>query len=166
MGLFQPAMWSFTRPATYNPNWKLQRYISLCIGSLFLDCLTKAQQQLGAGWTNAFEKYSSKLESSPIFGVKIRHVWKHHPEKKRVFWEISMCNTAKLWQNQGTSNFSKKMIKHFHLNMHLHVLPHGCWTKNSGILPPKWMVYFMENPMNKWMILGIKKTQFLGWHST
>ena len=25
-------------------------------------------------------------------------------------------------------------------------------SKNRGI--PKWMVYFMENPMNKWMILG------------
>ncbi len=22
---------------------------------------------------------------------------------------------------------------------------YGCWTKNRGILPPKWMVYFMEN---------------------
>ena len=23
-----------------------------------------------------------------------------------------------------------------------------------GVKPPKWMVYFMENPMNKWMIWG------------
>ena len=30
----------------------------------------------------------------------------------------------------------------------------GCWTKNKGILPPKWVVYCMENPMNKWMIWG------------
>ncbi len=22
----------------------------------------------------------------------------------------------------------------------------GCWTKNRGFYPPKWMVYFMENP--------------------
>ena len=98
--------------------------------------------------------------SSPIFGVKIKNVWKHHPEKKRVFWEISMCNTANLWQNQGTSNFSKKikkMIKHFHLNMHFHVLPHGCWTKNKGILPPKWMVYFI---LLKWMIWGVKTPIF------
>ena len=34
--------------------------------------------------------------------------------------------------------------------------PSGCWTKNRGILPPKWMVYFMvPNPMNKWMIWGV-----------
>ena len=26
-------------------------------------------------------------------------------------------------------------------------------SKNRGG-PPKWMVYFMENPMNKWMICG------------
>ena len=28
-------------------------------------------------------------------------------------------------------------------------------SKNRGILPPKWMVKIMENPMNKWMILGV-----------
>ena len=27
-------------------------------------------------------------------------------------------------------------------------------SKNRGILPPKWMVNIMENPMNKWMIWG------------
>ena len=27
-------------------------------------------------------------------------------------------------------------------------------SKNRGILPPKWMVKIMENPMNKWMIWG------------
>ena len=31
---------------------------------------------------------------------------------------------------------------------------YGCWTKNRGCLPPKWMVKIMENPMNKWMIWG------------
>ncbi len=32
-----------------------------------------------------------------------------------------------------------------------------CWTKNrGGFYPPKWMVYFMENPMNKWMIWGYR----------
>ena len=31
----------------------------------------------------------------------------------------------------------------------------GCWTKNRGVLPPKWMVKIMvPNPMNKWMIWG------------
>ena len=24
---------------------------------------------------------------------------------------------------------------------------YGCWTKNRGVYPPKWMVYFMENPI-------------------
>ena len=24
---------------------------------------------------------------------------------------------------------------------------YGCWTKNRGILPPKWMVKIMENPI-------------------
>ena len=33
-------------------------------------------------------------------------------------------------------------------------LAYGCWTKNRGILPPKWMVKIMENPMYKWMIWG------------
>ena len=32
-----------------------------------------------------------------------------------------------------------------------------------GVLPPKWMVYFMENPMNKWMIWGVN-TIFLVQH--
>ncbi len=32
---------------------------------------------------------------------------------------------------------------------------YGCWTKNRGIWPPKWMVKIMvPNPMNKWMIWG------------
>ena len=34
---------------------------------------------------------------------------------------------------------------------------HGCYmdvSKNRGFYTPKWMVYFMENPMNKWMIWG------------
>ena len=30
----------------------------------------------------------------------------------------------------------------------------GCWTKNRGKHPPKWMVKIMENPMSKWMIGG------------
>ena len=30
----------------------------------------------------------------------------------------------------------------------------GVEPKIGGILPPKWMVYFMENPMNKWLIWG------------
>ena len=29
-----------------------------------------------------------------------------------------------------------------------------------GGKPPKWMVYFMENPMNKWDDLGRKKPYF------
>ena len=32
------------------------------------------------------------------------------------------------------------------------------FPKNSGT--PKWMVYFMENPMNKWMIWGVKPPIF------
>ena len=30
------------------------------------------------GGFNPFEKYSSKWESSPIFGVKIKNIWNHH----------------------------------------------------------------------------------------
>ena len=44
----------------------------------------------------------------------------------------------------------------------------GCWTKNrGGVYPPKWMVniMIMENPMNKWMILGVFPW-FLGWRPT
>ena len=33
-------------------------------------------------------------------------------------------------------------------------------SKNRGMFPPKWMVYFMENPMNKWMIWGVKTHHF------
>ena len=33
-------------------------------------------------------------------------------------------------------------------------LKHVGVSKNRWILPPKWMVYFMENPMNKWMTWG------------
>ena len=29
--------------------------------------------------TNPSEKYSSKWESSPIFGMNITHIWNHHP---------------------------------------------------------------------------------------
>ncbi len=35
--------------------------------------------------------------------------------------------------------------------------PYGCF-QNSGI--PKWMVKIMENPMNKWMIWGVKTPIF------
>ena len=31
------------------------------------------------GWTNPFEKYSSNWIISPGFGVKIKHLWNHHP---------------------------------------------------------------------------------------
>ena len=33
-------------------------------------------------------------------------------------------------------------------------------SKHRGILPQKWMVKIMENPMNKWMIWGEKNTYF------
>ncbi len=33
---------------------------------------------LVGGWTNPSEKYESKWESSPIFGVKIKNIWNHH----------------------------------------------------------------------------------------
>ena len=36
----------------------------------------------------------------------------------------------------------------------------GVEPKNRGILPPKWMVYFMEIPMNKWMIWGVNSHDF------
>ena len=34
--------------------------------------------------------------------------------------------------------------------------PKNGWyvSKNRGKTPPKWMVYFMEKPLSKWMILG------------
>ncbi len=36
------------------------------------------------------------------------------------------------------------------------ITPHmGGPPKIGGFYPPKWMVYFMENPMNKWMIWGV-----------
>ena len=41
--------------------------------------------------------------------------------------------------------------------------PYGCWTKNRGILPPKWMVKIMENkPLwtNGWF--GVKKKPIFG----
>ena len=34
-------------------------------------------------------------------------------------------------------------------------------SKNRGILPPKWMVYLMQKPMNKFMIWGGKHPYFL-----
>ena len=34
---------------------------------------------------------------------------------------------------------------------HFHQVPCGCWTKNRGVKPPKWMVKIMENPIkNGW----------------
>ncbi len=32
--------------------------------------------------------------------------------------------------------------------------PCGCWTKNRGTYPPKWMVNIMENPIKHGMIWG------------
>ena len=32
---------------------------------------------------------------------------------------------------------------------------HMAVSKNRGILPPKWLVYFMENPMKHGMIWGV-----------
>ena len=36
----------------------------------------------------------------------------------------------------------------------------GVEPKIGGFSPPKWMVKIMENPMNKWMILGGKNPYF------
>ncbi len=38
----------------------------------------------------------------------------------------------------------------------------GVVSKNRGILPPKWMVYIMENPIFKWMIWGVSFPLFFG----
>ena len=40
------------------------------------------------GWTNPSEKYESCWKSSPIFGVKIKHIWNHHLDDygRKVFF--------------------------------------------------------------------------------
>ncbi len=43
-------------------------------------------------------------------------------------------------------------------------LPGSLWIcvfPKIGGKPPKWMVYFMENPMNKWMIWGLLGTTII-----
>ena len=45
---------------------------------------------LVGGWTNPFEKYESKWESSPKFGVKIKNVWNHHPVHLHCFTKKSI----------------------------------------------------------------------------
>ena len=50
---------------------------------------TEGLSKLVGGWTNPFEKYESKWESSPIFGVKIKHIWNHHLVNLVVFvWHL------------------------------------------------------------------------------
>ena len=41
--------------------------------------------KLVGGWTNPFEKYARQVGSFPQVGVKIKHVWNHHPEKWLFF---------------------------------------------------------------------------------
>ena len=36
-----------------------------------------SNHRLVGGWTNPFEPYESKWESSPIFGVNMKNIWNH-----------------------------------------------------------------------------------------
>ena len=42
---------------------------------------------------NPFEKYESKWESSPIFGVKIKNIWNHQPANV-LCWPDDFCFTS------------------------------------------------------------------------
>ncbi len=142
MGLFQPAMWSFTRPATYNLNWKLQRYISLYIGSLFLDCLTKAQQKLGGGWTNPFEKYARQNGFIfPNFRGENKKCLKTPPRKETSFLRNFHVQHGQALAKPRYLEFLKKNDQ---------TLPpqHALTCTSTWVLNQKqW-----ENPQNGWFI--------------
>ena len=55
---------------------------------------------LVGGWTNLFEKYESKWESSPSFGVNIKNIWNCHHRIRLGFFKFISCSTlqtAVLW---------------------------------------------------------------------
>ena len=78
-----------------------------------------------------------------------------------VSGRVSIFHVHILGTNSPKEENSQHTEKSFHLHEALdflwkprHRLWYGCQPKNRGILPPKWMVNIMKNPMNKWMIWG------------
>ena len=70
-------------------------------------------------------------------------VVKNHDQKPPKIWR-GVCFTPKFSTNPVTLMSKKKT------NLKMWVFP------KIGVFPPKWMVKIMENPMNKWMIWGVK----------
>ena len=53
------------------------------------------------GWTNPSEKYQSRWESSPNFGMKIKNVWNHH-----VVLAWLVCFGTNTWQYIKTNTYT------------------------------------------------------------
>ena len=72
--------------------------------------------KLVGGWTNPFEKYSSKWVL-PQIGVNIKNIWNHHPENPILelliwgahpyFWKhqyLDLCRASRLYGEDDTKN--------------------------------------------------------------
>ena len=76
------------------------------------------------------------------------------PSSTRWIWRSIMWSfNGPLWpsyldeQQQGVTGVTVvwELVGSYYLGNMLSRKEYGCWTKNSGT--PKWMVYFMENPI-------------------
>ena len=86
----------------------------------------KQQSFLVGGWTNPVEKYESKWESSPIFGVKIKNLWNHHLVFlyfPNCFWKVGRRITVRIMilQKEGEVMKRKHKTRKTELSLYEHL---------------------------------------------
>ena len=75
MSNFQPSKKSLKPFGFFNAEHTPSRKLTYIFTQMLGELVETSQSFLVGGWTNPFEKYSSKMgSSSPIFGVKIKNL--------------------------------------------------------------------------------------------
>ncbi len=88
-------------------------------------------------------KNISQIGSFPQVGVKIKHIWNHHLDFHCDFAWNALPNITEPRSTLGT--FPWKATPPWKL-LKIRFL-YRLFPKIGGFCPPKWMVYFMENPI-------------------
>ena len=111
-------------------------------------------------WVESLEALVASLgDTNVLFHTKLL-LTKKHPEsafkKENTFFSFQTLEKNKKKPKKFPSKEYQNTILRFQfigfhhglVNLVNHLLlPFGCWTKNRGILPPKWMVKIMKNPI-------------------
>ena len=106
----------YTKPSTL-PNPRRFQHRAAALALAHLDLATEKDPvlrsnicilQLVGGWTNPSEKYASKWESSPIFGVKIKNIWNHHLGKYMYISPKNQdpCQAFHWWSKHPKNNIT------------------------------------------------------------